>query len=328
MKCWQKTLAFHEFYVQIESVHEAICKVQDDLSMPHETIKVEINEALYKNDYDDGDGGDNMVDTTFDENDWSFHNEPDENSSHDFLTGNIYRYILFFNESNILTHFCISDELVENKLQTCFPNITMANVEITPKMHVKYEKNSTDIQIESKKIPKSKSKYVSHVQFLIQTIFMKFSYNIFRKHKKASRGRPKLPATFICKIRMCLEEFDTIEGLVTHKTSVHRRIQCTHCPDVKLVVDLNKHLRTSHGIEQNSMCEHCGQVYTNQRSLQVTYIKEKTSDIDDLIISMKFIVYKFNHFRITYSANMRWFNHCNVIFVKIGLKIETQYERI
>lgn len=101
VKCWQKTLAFHEFYVQIESVRETICKVQDDLSVPHETIKVEINESLYKNDYDDGgdgdggDGGDNMVDTTFDDNDWSFHNEPDENSSHDFLTGNIYIYSIF-----------------------------------------------------------------------------------------------------------------------------------------------------------------------------------------------------------------------------------------
>lgn len=68
---------------------------------------------------------------------------------------------------------------------------------------------------------------------------------------------------------MCLEEFDTLDALVSHKTNAHRRIQCTHCPDLKLVVDLNKHLRTTHGILQNSMCEHCGQVYTNTRSLQV-----------------------------------------------------------
>lgn len=185
MKCWQKTLAFHEFYVQIESVHEAICKVQDDLSAPPETIKVEINEALYKHDYDDGDGGDNMVDTTFVDNDWSFHNEPDENSSHDFLTGNIFIFILFFNESSILTHFCISDELVEDKLQTCIPNITMGKMEITPKMHVKYEQNSDDIQIKSKKIPKSQSKYVSYVQFLIQTIFMKIFIQNFQKTQKS-----------------------------------------------------------------------------------------------------------------------------------------------
>lgn len=58
---------------------------------------------------------------------------------------------------------------------------------------------------------------------------------------------------------MCHEEFDTMDALVTHKTTAHRRIQCTHCPDLKLVVDLNKHLRNMHGIEQNSMCEHCGQ---------------------------------------------------------------------
>lgn len=34
----------------------------------------------------------------------------------------------------------------------------MAKMEITPKMQVKYEKNSNDIQIESKKVPKSKLK--------------------------------------------------------------------------------------------------------------------------------------------------------------------------
>lgn len=67
---------------------------------------------------------------------------------------------------------------------------------------------------------------------------------------------------------MCLEDFETKEELISHKTVAHRRIQCTHCPDLKLVVDLNKHLRNSHGIQQNSMCEHCGQVYTNTRSLQ------------------------------------------------------------
>lgn len=71
---------------------------------------------------------------------------------------------------------------------------------------------------------------------------------------------------------MCLEEFETMDELISHKTNVHKRIQCTHCPDVKLVVDLNKHLKNTHGILQNSMCEHCGQVYTNTRSLQVDSI--------------------------------------------------------
>lgn len=89
-----------------------------------------------------------------------------------------------------------------------------------------------------------------------------------RKNRTA-RGRLKAKSSFTCKIRMCLEEFETLDALVSHKTNAHRRTQCTHCPDLKLVVDLNKHLRNTHGISQNSMCEHCGQVYTNTRSLQV-----------------------------------------------------------
>lgn len=91
-----------------------------------------------------------------------------------------------------------------------------------------------------------------------------------RKSKKAMKGQRKgNSSAFTCRIRMCHEEFETMDALVIHKTTTHRRIQCTHCPDLKLVVDLNKHLRNMHGIEQNSMCEHCGQVYMNTRSLQV-----------------------------------------------------------
>lgn len=63
-----------------------------------------------------------------------------------------------------------------------------------------------------------------------------------------------------------------MDELVSHKTNVHKRIQCTYCPDIKLVVDLNKHLKNLHGIVQNSMCEHCGQVYANTRCLQVQFI--------------------------------------------------------
>lgn len=65
-----------------------------------------------------------------------------------------------------------------------------------------------------------------------------------------------------------MEDFKTKEALIAHKTVAHRRVQCTNCPDQRLVVDLNKHLRDFHGIIQNSICEICGQVYTNTRSLQ------------------------------------------------------------
>lgn len=94
---------------------------------------------------------------------------------------------------------------------------------------------------------------------------------VCRKRKKSARGRPKNPSRppmFTCKIKMCLEEFETMDALISHKTAAHRRIQCTYCPDLKLVVDLNKHLRTVHGIMQKSMCERCGEVYLNTRSLQ------------------------------------------------------------
>lgn len=87
--------------------------------------------------------------------------------------------------------------------------------------------------------------------------------------KKKKKDRSKVAILFTCKIKMCHEEFQTLDELISHKTNAHRRIQCTHCPDTKLVVDLNKHLKNTHGILQNSMCEHCGQVYPNTRSLQV-----------------------------------------------------------
>lgn len=95
----------------------------------------------------------------------------------------------------------------------------------------------------------------------------------FRKERKRSTKSKKIdvkarPIAFICKIKHCLEEFQSKEALIAHKTVAHRRIQCTHCPDLKLVVDLNKHLRDVHSIIQNSICEICGQVYTNTRSLQ------------------------------------------------------------
>lgn len=91
---------------------------------------------------------------------------------------------------------------------------------------------------------------------------------------------------------MCHLEFDSMDALITHKTTAHRRIQCTHCPDLKLVVDLNKHLRNMHGIEQNSMCEHCGQVYMNTRSLQVRLYKMKKENSICESVKTKLIVFQ------------------------------------
>lgn len=97
------------------------------------------------------------------------------------------------------------------------------------------------------------------------------SNQINRSSKKASNTGNAPTKTkivlFTCRIRQCCEDFDTQEALIAHKTAVHKRTQCTYCPDLKLVVDLNKHLRDAHNIIQNSMCEHCGQVFSGTRSL-------------------------------------------------------------
>lgn len=111
---------------------------------------------------------------------------------------------------------------------------------------------------------------------------------LYRKRKKAVRGRIKNSTLFTCKIKMCLEEFETLDELISHKTNTHRRIQCTYCPDLKLVVDMNKHLRNSHGISQNSMCEHCGQVYMNTRSLQVAVLYDFSCEPFFQMIKLKF----------------------------------------
>lgn len=60
LKCWQKTLAFHEFYVQIESVHETISDNKVTV-----TVKTEAPEATTI-----------KCDPTFVEDyDWSFNDD-------------------------------------------------------------------------------------------------------------------------------------------------------------------------------------------------------------------------------------------------------------
>lgn len=69
--------------MQIESVHDVTNKHKEVFQMPTETIKVEMNESLFKDDIEE---------TTFDDNDWSFHSDRDEhslNSSHSSFAGRI-----------------------------------------------------------------------------------------------------------------------------------------------------------------------------------------------------------------------------------------------
>lgn len=73
VKCWQKILSFHDFYIQIQSIHEAISKSKDTLQIPQETVKVELTESTLKCDQTIDDG-------------WSVHealySDPDELTSH------------------------------------------------------------------------------------------------------------------------------------------------------------------------------------------------------------------------------------------------------
>lgn len=63
IKCWQKLLTFHEFYVQIESLHDVINKNKDDFGLHQEIVKVELPE---------------QCDQIFSDGNWSFHSDPDE----------------------------------------------------------------------------------------------------------------------------------------------------------------------------------------------------------------------------------------------------------
>lgn len=80
-KCWQKLLTFHEFYIQIESIHDTLNKSIDLLGSPQETLKVEINEDNLK-----------CEQQSFDD-DW-FHNEPVDDLSSRSSHGNHFNCVL------------------------------------------------------------------------------------------------------------------------------------------------------------------------------------------------------------------------------------------
>lgn len=80
VKCWQKTLSFHKFYIKIQSIHETqsihdvFGKSNDTHHIPQETVKVELTESNLK------------CDQTIDDS-WSVHSpvpysDQDELSSH------------------------------------------------------------------------------------------------------------------------------------------------------------------------------------------------------------------------------------------------------
>lgn len=94
----------------------------------------------------------------------------------------------------------------------------------------------------------------------------------FRKDKSTKKRnshtnvQTKKSSLLKCPIKPCVEEFMTRDSLNTHKIETHKRVQCTYCPGTKLVLDLNSHYKKMHGIIQNTICEHCGQVFQNNQT--------------------------------------------------------------
>lgn len=74
--------------------------------------------------------------------------------------------------------------------------------------------------------------------------------------------------------RRCTKKFETKDAVIAHCALDHKRFQCTHCPNIRLYADLYKHLRDQHGIIENAICEHCGQIFGCNRTLQ-DHIKRK-----------------------------------------------------
>lgn len=85
--------------------------------------------------------------------------------------------------------------------------------------------------------------------------------------------------------RRCSRNFETQSELIQHCEEDHKRYHCTHCPKFRVFADLPKHLRDVHGIIENAICEHCGQMFegnnNGNRKLQ-NHIKRKHTISDPL----------------------------------------------
>lgn len=155
------------------------------------------------------------------------------------------------------------------------------------------------------------------------SIFCRFRKSKVAKKRKVYTKRPPRPPTFKCTIRQCAEEFTNKDDLIAHKIATHKRIQCTHCPDLKLVLDLNTHLKNMHGIIQNTICEHCGQ----GNATPTIWLLSSLWKLCLFLFFSKFFKATLR-FWVMSKVCMRCTNHYNVIFAKIGLKVETVSDRI
>lgn len=89
---------------------------------------------------------------------------------------------------------------------------------------------------------------------------------LYRKVKRLSKDILDIRS---CPInRRCSKKFKTQNELIEHCAADHKRYHCTHCTKVRMFADLHKHLRDVHGIIENAICEHCGQLFGCNRTLQ------------------------------------------------------------
>lgn len=102
---------------------------------------------------------------------------------------------------------------------------------------------------------------------------------MFSTYRKAARStkHSKLDEEYQpnCPInRKCTQKFESQDEIIAHCAVDHKRYHCTHCPNLRMFADLYKHLREVHGIIENAICEHCGQIFGCNRTLQ-EHIKRK-----------------------------------------------------
>lgn len=80
-------------------------------------------------------------------------------------------------------------------------------------------------------------------------------------------------------LRKCPKKFETKDALIAHCALEHKRFHCSHCPNTRVFADLYKHMRDCHDIIENAICEHCGQIFGCNRTLQ-DHIKRKHTVIE------------------------------------------------
>lgn len=120
--------------------------------------------------------------------------------------------------------------------------------------------------------------------------------------------------------RKCTQKFGSQDEVIAHCAVDHKRYHCTHCPYLRVFADLYKHLREQHGIIENAICEHCGQIFGCNRTLQ-DHIKRKHTVCDPVQCDICKVTTALN--RYTDKIIMNYF-----LYFRNGLKAEKLFDRI